>query len=136
MQFVLWTKPHFFQTASLTVQTVLQKIRNKNESKHDDVEPDLCTLVEFLTKDAVLWEVFQIKVRERNIVTSYALKEFLHNYVYENRESFLMMYNIRKEMEEEEKDLGASLRKQERTQSLGFFQSLLNNNNKSIRRLF
>jgi len=54
------------KTARKATTTVIQKIRNNNnESKqNDDEEPDLATLVEFMTKDAVLWEVFQIKVRE------------------------------------------------------------------------
>ena len=110
--------------ARRATSTVLQKIvNNNNNDKEDEIdEPELHALVEFITKDAVLWEVFQIKVREKQIVTTYATEEFLHNCIHRNKESFIMMHNTKKSMEGINK-------KQNKNRSMPFFQNMMQNNN-------
>ena len=104
--------------------TVSQKITNvNNNDKEDEIdEPELHALVEFITKDAVSWEVFQTEVREKQIVTTCATEEFLHNCVHHNKESCVIMHNTKKSIEGINK-------KQNRNISMPFFQNAMQNNN-------
>ena len=124
------------KTARKATTTVIRKIRNNNESKqNDDEEPDISALVEFMTKDAVLWEVFLIKLREKQIVTSYGVEEFLYHYVNVNKDALIMMYDNKKAMKDEVEGDEVARGKPKRSPSVGFLQSLLNNNNNTLRRL-